>query len=152
MSIFVAINTCLRNAVIVKSDAGWTVSPKYFTYLDSLVKHDVVKVGEPKRRPRKTTDSDFDAFWKAYPARNGIKSGKQLALKAWFKILPDDETIERIMSSVEFYKKTDSWTKENGQYIPMASTWLNQRRWEDEVVGAAPQTTQASGGIWNKKF
>ena len=24
------------------------------------------------------------------------------------------------------------WQKDGGRYIPMASTWLNGRRWEDE--------------------
>ena len=42
-----------------------------------------------------------------------------------------------ILSALSRQKQTPQWTKDNGQYIPNASTWLNQRRWEDEVTGPA---------------
>lgn len=31
------------------------------------------------------------------------------------------------------FKKTESWNKDDGKYIPYAITWLNQKRWEDEI-------------------
>ena len=73
-------------------------------------------------------DDRFDRFWKLYP----VKKAKQSALKAWKKINPDDTLLQTILSAVEAQKKWDSWTKENGKYIPYPATWLNQGRWEDE--------------------
>jgi len=31
---------------------------------------------------------------------------------------------------------SDQWTKNHGQYIPLAATWLNCRRWKDEPTTA----------------
>lgn len=73
-------------------------------------------------------DDRFDRFWKLYP----VKKAKQAALKAWKKINPDETLLQTILSAVEAQKKWDSWTKENGKYIPYPATWLNQGRWEDE--------------------
>jgi len=37
------------------------------------------------------------------------------------------------------WSKSEQWTKDNGQYIPHAATWLNGRRWEDELKGQEPE-------------
>jgi hypothetical protein len=37
------------------------------------------------------------------------------------------------MKSLDDQKQSDAWLKENGKYIPMASTWVGNRRWEDEL-------------------
>ena len=71
----------------------------------------------------------FETFWKAYPKK--LNRAKALT---WFeKHLPDDETFNTIMIKLEMFKNTDQWQKDNGQYIPYATTWLNQKRWEDEI-------------------
>lgn len=71
---------------------------------------------------------DFERFWKLYP----VKKAKQQALKAWKKINPDSQLTETIIAAVEKQKKWPDWIKDNGQYIPYPSTWLNQGRWDDE--------------------
>ncbi len=38
------------------------------------------------------------------------------------------------MSRLEQFRGSKDWLKDNGQYIPYPSTWLNQRRWEDEEI------------------
>jgi len=37
-----------------------------------------------------------------------------------------------MLAALDWQKKSQSWTKDNGQFIPLAATWLNGRRWEDE--------------------
>lgn len=37
-----------------------------------------------------------------------------------------------MMNSLEQFRGSKDWLKDNGQYIPYPSTWLNQKRWEDE--------------------
>lgn len=79
--------------------------------------------------------ADFDAFWKAYPR----KTGKKAALKAWNNA-KDKPAIEAIIAKIEELKKSSQWKKDNGQFIPMPATWLNQGRWNDEVyVPAKPR-------------
>lgn len=72
----------------------------------------------------------FDAFWKCYPKR----IGKGAAWKSWDKIKPDDETFRSIIDAVDKQRRSDQWTRDDGQYIPMPATWLNQERWNDEGV------------------
>jgi hypothetical protein len=68
----------------------------------------------------------FDAFWKAYPR----KVGKPNALKAYLKI---KDKPSNLLDILEAHKRLPQWTKDNGQFIPHAATWLNGRRWEDEL-------------------
>ena len=77
--------------------------------------------------------ADFDAFWKAYPR----KVAKQAALKAWNKATKKP-TIEVILSALEIQKKSEQWTKDDGQFIPHPATWINAGRWDDEVIEKKP--------------
>ena len=56
-----------------------------------------------------------------------------MAYKAFLKISPDSDLLKAILASVEAYKQTDQWKRDGGQFIPHPSTWLNQRRWEDDL-------------------
>lgn len=71
----------------------------------------------------------FERFWAVYPRH----IAKQNARKAFEKLNPDDELLTVMINAVEKQKQSEQWTKDNGQYIPHPATWLNQRRWEDEV-------------------
>lgn len=72
----------------------------------------------------------FDQFWQAYPK----KTAKQQAFKAFEKLKPDKALLTTILSSLERHKQSVQWTKDGGQYIPYPATWLNGRRWEDEIL------------------
>jgi len=74
--------------------------------------------------------SRFDEFWKLYPK----KTGKLAAQKAWDKAKISKDTFLLIIAAVEKAKKSQSWIKDNGQYIPNPATWINQGRWMDEEV------------------
>lgn len=71
----------------------------------------------------------FDRFWLAYPR----KISKKKASQAWLKIKPDGGLVEEILKKLEYYKLTEQWSKDNGQFIPHPTTWLNQERWNDEI-------------------
>jgi hypothetical protein len=70
----------------------------------------------------------FSLFWEAYPK----KVGKIDAERSWNKS-KDKPEIEVILKSIEDHKRSEQWTKENGQYIPNPSTFINQGRWMDEI-------------------
>ena len=89
---------------------------------------------EGKGRERKTRDASSDPdgfaeFWTAYPNRKA----KQDAVKAWLKINPDDELQGSILKAVLTQASGKDWTKDDGAYVPHAATWLNGKRWTDEV-------------------
>ena len=67
----------------------------------------------------------FEEFWEAYPK----KVGKGEAVKKWAKLKPP---LEKVLSTLEWQKASDQWSKDNGQFIPNPTTWINQCRWEDE--------------------
>ena len=75
--------------------------------------------------------AQFDKFWSAYPKRRS----KASALKAFRKVTVP---LEILLSALEQHKKTEDWTKENGKYIPLPATWLNGKRWEDEITTPQP--------------
>lgn len=70
----------------------------------------------------------FAQFWEAYPK----KRDKARARKAFDKLKPDHTLLDQILSALAWQTKSQDWTKDSGQYIPLASTYLNGRRWEDE--------------------
>lgn len=83
-------------------------------------------------------EETFEVFWKAYPK----KVGKGAARKAWDKIKPNAELHKKIITAVEKAKNCDQWQRDNGQYIPHPTTWLNQGRWDDELsIGTKAQTS-----------
>lgn len=82
----------------------------------------------------KPDDCHFDAFWQSYPR----KVAKDGARKAWAKIRPDEPTVAAIFSALEWQRESEGWRKNGGQFVPHPSTWLNNRRWEDERPANGP--------------
>jgi hypothetical protein len=74
-------------------------------------------------------DDGFAKFWASYPR----KVGKAAAEKAWRRLKPTADLLAKILPALVTAKTTPGWTKDGGQFIPHASTWLNGKRWEDEI-------------------
>lgn len=81
------------------------------------------------REKRKTLSASplFERFWTAYPK----KVAKCVALRAWEKIKPEEA--EGIIARIEI-NKLGEWAGKEKQYIPNASSWLNDRRWTDKIL------------------
>jgi len=75
----------------------------------------------------------FDRFWSAYPKR----VGKGAAEKAFRAIDPDERLLATMIEATKRQAASDDWQRDEGRYRPHPATWLNQRRWEDEVEDAA---------------
>ena len=90
------------------------------------------------REKNAETEKRFERFWTAYPR----KVGKKEALKAFTRASPDDALLERMLTAVEKYKRSDQWTRDAGAFIPNPATWINQERWTDEIQTghATPRT------------
>ncbi len=72
----------------------------------------------------------FERLWEHYPNGNGRK----VAVEAWEKLKPDEETWDKIRASVKWQKKSNRWLEEDGRFVPMLATYLNQERWTDKEI------------------
>ncbi len=74
------------------------------------------------------TEEWFSVFWAAYPNKTNKKKSKEI----FSKLCTSEMMFKTIMEGM---KKTVilKAAHEGKQYIPMASTWLNGERWNDEV-------------------
>jgi hypothetical protein len=79
---------------------------------------------------KKEYSDEFERFWLSYPRH----AGKGAAFKAWQKIKPSLAMQEIILQAVEKQKQSRQWIKQSGEFIPHASTWLNESRWDDDMV------------------
>lgn len=78
----------------------------------------------------------FSKFWEAYPN----KKAKGNAEKAWLKLKVDQTLLDIILTAIEQHKQSKEWTADGGRYIPHPASWLNARRWEDEISKQAEPT------------
>jgi len=74
--------------------------------------------------------SDFSEFWRLYPR----KEGKQIAAQSWGKL-----SVEERRLAIEDVPKraAANWAGREMQHVPHAATYLNQRRWLDEIEARA---------------
>ena len=89
------------------------------------IEHECVKRGCAESKPQAEGRS-FTAFWEDYPA----KINREDAWETWKAINPDAQTVGRIKSGLEAWKRSPQWTEDGGRYIPSAAKWLKDRRWE----------------------
>lgn len=83
-------------------------------------------IAKKEMESMKSEEDSFEQVWNLY----NKKEGKQQARKAWMKLSNKDK------ESVK--QKLSDWlsnyiSRHGKQYQPMFSTFLNQRRWEDEI-------------------
>lgn len=125
--------------------ASRSVTPSHACHAES--RHTDTDTDTKKRHTRaaRATPVGFDRFWDAYPR----KIDKADAEKAFRKVAPDDQLLERMLAALERFKASDQWRKDGGQFIPHAATWLNKRRWEAvEQPSPKPQTLQDLAEQW----
>lgn len=70
----------------------------------------------------------FDEFWSLYPR----KIAKATARKAWAKLSAE----QQLMAAKAIDTHCQYWSAKETEleYIPHPATWLNNERWEDELV------------------
>ena len=76
----------------------------------------------------------FDRFWQAYPR----KTAKPQAAKAFARLRPDEPLLQRMLAALDLQRQSPQWQRDAGQFVPHPSTWINGRRWEDELSFAEP--------------
>lgn len=95
--------------------------------------------GKNQNQPSEKPPSRFDEFWSAYPS----KKGKKPALDLWKRKRLDNKA-DDLIADVKLRNSSDrKWI--NG-FIPNASTYLNQERWNDEIEPVRANTQPRSNG------
>ncbi len=89
---------------------------------------------------RRRAECDFELFWKAYPR----KVEKQKALKAFQKV---KVPVEILLNAITEQKQSAQWKKNDGEFIPYPTNWLNEGRWEDELAKSSEIPKGASGTL-----
>ena len=111
-------------------------------------KNEIRKKEERRKKIEDRRDIYFDRFWESYPR----KEAKQTARRAFEKLNPDEALLQTMLEAIERFKGTAQWKEENGRFIPHPATWINQKRWEDEVKGGTGNGEYAgSGGSFEGK-
>ena len=77
----------------------------------------------------------FLKFWDVWP-KTDRKEAKGKCFASWKKSKAESQAVE-IIAHVERLKLTQSWTKNNGEFIPSPLVYLNQQRWEGADTAAA---------------
>ena len=72
----------------------------------------------------------FDDWYASYPK----KQGKEAAKRTWKRM----NAAERAACVAAQPMWNAHWASEGTQFCPMASTWVNQKRWEDDIPNATP--------------
>jgi len=106
-----------------------TVTVSVTDTVPGTVQDKPLKVPKELKPKRAGVHPMFDTFWQAYPKR----IAKAKAEEAFSKLNPDEELMKVMLAALKAWSKTDQWTKESGQFVPNPTTWINQRRWEDEL-------------------
>jgi uncharacterized protein YdaU (DUF1376 family) len=75
----------------------------------------------------------FNVFWKQYPR----KVAKPNAEKAWLKIKPDDVVLKKMLDAIN----QQGLSSKEIQFVPHPATWLNAKRWEDEITAPTTNVT-----------
>ena len=108
-------------------DACYT--PLFPAQVEGKGKEGKGKEGKGKEGAKSAADysPEFESFWQAYP----YKTGKDKAFESWMKKTP---ILQEVLNALFWQSTSENWTKENGKFIPMPTTYLNQGRWKDEPL------------------
>lgn len=105
-----------------------TVSIQYQYPIDTIKDKDKDIVKDKEKDIAVKYSADFEKFWTLYPK----SVSKKKSFESWQK-QKDKPDIETILQKLELQKHSDQWQKDNGQYIPMSTTYINQARWDDRI-------------------
>lgn len=117
-------------------------------HMDTQCIHDVHEMDSQVRLGKDSIGKDskenicafFNEFWLAYPK----KVDKEKAQRSFAKLKVDQTLFDLMIKAIESQKKSKQWSDK--QFIPMPTTWLNNRRWEAELGEATQEEPTGTSG------
>ena len=119
---------CAKSSASDKIDAN---NNKVFNSNNNTLKEKNIKKTKETKKPKNDTkqfEERFNEFWEQYPR----KVSKTKAKEYFIKNKVSQELLEIILTGLEKYKKHEWYGKEQ-TFIPHPTTWLNQKRWLDDI-------------------
>jgi hypothetical protein len=113
----------LRDKHIKQTDINLLINKGFLNGCKQVLA-DASKCSSETETEKRQNIGQFEKFWSAYPK----KIGKAKCLSIWKSKNPP---LDVVLQTLALYKKSRQW--QDSQFIPHPSTWLNQKRWEDEV-------------------
>jgi len=92
---------------------------------------------------RVTVDDAFEEFWKIYP----VKKNKFRAKKIWER--KKYSTIVTLICKDILNRLANEAQWQDVQFIPHASTYLNNERWNDEIIYRRPKEASTGNGSFS---
>jgi hypothetical protein len=93
----------------------------------------------------------FEDFWRVYPR----KIGKAAAAKRWARMT--DQERAAAGEAIRLHAQRWGRLRTESQFIPHAVTWLNQRRWEDDMTAehsmdakAVPSAVRSAAALYER--
>lgn len=102
------------------------------TRLDKTIKKE-----SPKKKTSMDYSLEFESWWKEYPNHSGSKSD---AYKSYQKSIDITVNHQILIAAVQKFKTHQKKLGTEPRFIPHATTWLNQRRWEADY--STPERAQ----------
>ena len=87
-----------------------------------------IKAHTKDNTTKDNTKDTFDTFWNLYPN----KKDKENAKKKWGKLPLEDQ--QSVLEDLPRRILSEDWKKDRGKYIPLPTTYLNGKRWQDELT------------------
>lgn len=82
----------------------------------------------------------FERFLAAYPRKEAREAARGIWHQLWRRgELP---SLDRLLAVLDQFRRSFSWTKEHGRFVPYAVNWLRSRRWLD-LAESEPQAAPA---------
>jgi len=98
--------------------------------------------GKNKKEAHAQFRKRFAHFYGAYPK----KKDRGRAEQAFFKLKPDDQLLETMLTALENQTAEREWKEQAQEFVPgwkHPATWLNGKCWEDEVE--EPNSKKSNG-------
>jgi len=96
------------------------------------------KKKQERKLALKRNREQFELLWSEYPK----KRGKKPSSWRYKTMIPDDELFNLIYSDITERSKSYDWRKEDGKYVPLMTTYLNQEGWNDDMFPVDPPASE----------
>jgi hypothetical protein len=87
---------------------------------------EAARSGRRRQKKHEYSDAFEGMFWAEWP---GLKTKKTKAYEIWCREGLDDLMAD-VMAGLRWWKKHAKWIKDDGEFIPYPTTWLNGKYWE----------------------
>ncbi|HFF5071089.1 TPA: hypothetical protein ACGDNJ_001479, partial [Acinetobacter baumannii] len=109
----------------------------------------IKRIDSGSKKDSKKFSENFEKFWSTYPSckRKSDKSGTAKTFEKHEKAFD----LDTLISILELQKIDEQWTKQDGEFIPSPTSWLNKKHWENDYwiskIQAQPATQVNNGPI-----